>query len=316
MAESLAVTPTGVGILFEDGSDGKWRSYRICALPDRFNQEPDHDVAIEYVREHGEKYPSVTTILDVTVNKPGLQWASARLSVAGCVELAKNGGLPQDPKAAWDALYRKGLTFRQVWDSKADRGTLSHEDLVRLAQGRELPALATYPEDQRGFARGIAAFVADLRPVICESETMLASIEHGYAGRCDLVVELMAPRFSDGTPTPKGRGLLDLKTHESLPRTKPSKTYPKGQPKTPYPENFLQLGLYEVARRECGYEATNWQAVVTVDATGNYDFTCSWLEPRAALDFIPAHRRLKEVAPRVKRPADQLPVGLHGKAAA
>lgn len=314
MAESIQVTPSGVGILFEDGTDGRWRSYRIAALPDRLVD--DQGAALEFVREHGEKLPSVTTILGATVDKPGLQWASARLTVEGCVELARNGGLPQDKEAAISALYKNGLWFRQVWDSKADRGTLSHEDLVHLAAGRELPALDTYPETQRGFAQGVAAFVADLRPVICESETMLASVEHGYAGRCDLVAELTAPRFRDGTPTPEGRGLLDLKTHESLPRTKPSKTFPKGQPKTPYPENFIQLGLYEVARRECGYEATDWQGVLTVDANGDYDFTCSWLQPAAALDFIPTYRRLKEVGSRVKRPADQLPVGLHGKAAA
>lgn len=312
MAETLTVTPTGVGILYEDGSDGRWRSYRIAALPDRLHD--DEDAALEFVREHGEKYPSVTTILGV-LDKPGLPYAAEKLTVAGCVELAQNGGLPPTAEEALSALNRNELRFRQIWDQKAERGKLSHEDLVHLAQGRSLPGLETYPEDQLAFIRGVASFLADLRPEIVESEVMVASVEYGYAGRFDMVASLGAGKFRDGTETPKGRGLIDLKTSEKLPRTKPSNRFPDGQVKTPYPENFLQLGLYEVARRECGYEGTDWQAVVRVDAKGEYDFTCSWLEPEAALDFIPAHRRFKEVASRVKRPADQLPVGLEGRAA-
>lgn len=307
MAESIQVTPSGIGILFEDGTDGRWRSYRIANLPDRVVE--DEGAAMEFVREHGEKLPSVTTILGV-LDKPGLPYAAEKLTVAGCIELAQNGGLPPTVETAMSALYQNELRFRQIWDQKAERGKLSHEDLVHAAQGRTLPGLETYPPDQLAFIRGVAAFLADLRPKIHESEQTIASVEHGYAGRYDFVATLGAATFRDGTQTPKGRGLLDLKTHEKLPRTKPSKTYPQGQVKTPYPENFLQLGLYEIARRECGYEATDWQAIVTVDANGEYDFTCSWLQPEAALDFIPAYRRFKEVASRVKRPTDQLPVGL------
>ena len=316
MAEHLTVTPTGTAILFEDGiGTSAWRSYRIAQLPERFMDDRE-DLAVEYVREHGTKLPSVTTILGATIEKPGLQWAAARMTAKACGELAKEGKLPPSPDEVWDVLYREGLTFRQQWDNKADRGTLTHEDLVHIAEGRELPSLNTYPPEQQQFVRGLACFLADLRPGIIESEQMVASLSHGYAGRCDLVVEFEAQRFPDGTPTPQGRGLVDLKTHEKLPRTKPSKTYPDGQLKTPYPENFLQLGLYEVARRECGLEATDWQAILTVDANGDYDFTCSWLQPEAALDFIPAYKTFKAVGSRVKRPADQLPVGLDGKAAA
>lgn len=317
MAEHLSVTPAGQALLFEDGLDGKWRSYRVCQLPEGLDvyDETTESAALEYVREHGEKLPSVTTVLGI-IEKPGLQWAAARLTAKGCVDLAQNGGLPQDPDQAWNALYRAGLTFRQIWDDKADRGTMSHEDLVHLAEGRVLRPLGAYKPEERGFIQGVAAFISDLRPEIHESEQMVCSLENGYAGRCDLVCTLGAPRFKDGTETPKGRGLVDLKTHEKLPRTKPSNRFPEGQLKTPYPENFLQLGLYEIARRECGLETTDWQAVLTVDANGDYDFTCSWLQPEAALDFIPAYRTLKSVSSRVKRPADQLPVGLDGKAAA
>lgn len=303
MAEHLSVTPSGVGILFEDGEKdpvtkkGKKRCYTIA----RLEAEPG-DVT-EYVREHGTQLPSVTTILGI-IDKPGLQWAAEKLTVKGCVKLAQNGELPQNPEAALGKLWHEGLRFRQVWDSKADRGKLSHEDLVHLAEGRALPALDSYPEDQRKFAQGLASFLADFRPAVLESETMVASLEHGYSGRPDLVATLGITQLPDGSgPAPLGRGLLDLKTHDKMPRTK------AGKVKTPYPENLLQLGLYEIARRESGYERTDWQAVVAVDSEGNYDFTVSWLEPEAALDFLPAYKTFKLASSRVKTAADQRPVG-------
>lgn len=293
MAEHTSTTPSGISILFEDGEPNsvtgksKKRAYTV----------------------NGEKLPSVTTILGI-LDKPGLPWAAEKLTAAGAVELAREGALPLHPAGVLSAMGARNLRFRQVWDGKADRGKLSHEDLVHLAAGRELPPLSDYPREQRGFISGVAAFMADYRPTIHESETMVASLEHGYSGRPDLVVTLGVDRLLDGEPAPRGRGLLDLKTHEKLPRTKPSQTHPRGQIKTPYPENLLQLGLYEIARRESGYEPTDWQAVVSVDVEGTVDFTVSWLEPERALDMLPAYRTFKACASRVKSAADTRPVGL------
>lgn len=319
MAEHLAITPTGVGILFEDGlpdpvtGKGKKRRYLIGRLGEL--RSLDEQVTEDYLREKGEELPSVTTVLGI-LDKPGLPWVAERLTVEGCVRLAAEGGLPQDPERALGRLGQEGLRFRQVWDAKAERGTLRHEDWVHLFAGRELPELDELPESHRKMAMGFAAFLSDFRPTIHEAEQMVASLEHGFSGRPDAVVTLGIDRLPDGTPAPRGRGLVDLKNHERLPRTKPSKTFPKGQVKTPYPENFHQLGLYEIGRVECGYEPTAWRAVVSVDASGDYDFTCSWMEPEEALAFLPAHSAHKRAASRVKRPADQRPAGFEGLAEA
>lgn len=313
MAEHFEITPSGVGILFEDGDKdpatgkGKKRKYTIAAIPG--DEREPIATAVEWVREKGDEFPSVSKIIGI-LSKGGLDWAAAKLTVAGCVELAAEGDLPQDPDAVIGRLFARELWFRQVWDRKADRGKLSHEDLVHIAAGRDLPPLDAYSSDQRAFVQGIAGFLADFRPTIHESEQMVASLKHGYSGRPDLVVTLGIDRLPDGSgPAPQGRGLLDLKTHEKLPRNAPTKACPAGPVKTPYPDNHVQLGLYEVARVESGYQATDWRAVLSVDSKGRYDFTCSWLEPEDALHFLPAFRTFKSISSRVKKPADQRPVG-------
>lgn len=298
MAIHETITPSGISIAFEDGAPdpttgkAKKRAYTV----------------------NGQKLPSVTTILKM-LDKPGLIWWSEKLAVEGCIALAREGVLPLHTDAAFGQLASRQLRHFQVSEKKADRGKLSHEDLVHLAAGERLPGLETYPEDQRAFARGLSGMIADLRPVIHESERMVASLEHGFAGRPDMVVTLGADHLPDGSLLPHGRGLLDLKTHDKMPRTQPSQTYPEGNLKTPYPEALLQVGLYEVARRESGYEPTDWQGVIRVDAEGFADFTVSWLEPEWSLDLLPAFRLFKAAASRVKHVADQLPVGF-GQAAA
>lgn len=287
------LTPSGIAIEFEDGkpdpATGKTRrrSYLV----------------------NGERLPSVTTILSI-LDKPGLVWWSERLTAEGCIELARDGELPTDVEGALGGLARRQLRHFQIKDQKAERGTLSHGDLVHLAAGRALPPLDAYPEDQRGFVRGLAAFLADYRPEIERSELMVASPDHGFAGRLDLHARLGTAVQPNGMSPPGGLGQIDLKTHDRLPRTKPSKADPQGRVKTPYPEHLIQIGLYEVASRECGYAPTDWQGVVRVDAKGNYDFTVSWLEPESALAVLPAYNLLRSVAARVKTEGDTLPVGL------
>lgn len=285
-------TPSGFAIEFEDGEPDpqtdkrKQRCYRV----------------------NGEKLPSVTTILGM-LDKPGLPWAAEKLTVAGCIALAQEGSLPTFVPAALSAMKARELRFRQVWDKKAERGHLTHSDLIALMLGRELRALSSYLPEERAFIQGASSWHADFRPRVEEHEQMVASVEHGYSGRPDFTATLGVKTLPDGTPAPRGLGLLDVKTHEELPRTKPSKTYPRGQVKTPYPENLLQLGLYEVARRESGHEPTDWQAVVSIDSHGDWDFTVSWLPPDHCLSLLPAYRLFKGASSRVKTPNDQRPVG-------
>jgi hypothetical protein len=292
MAEHLTVTPSGFEILFEDGLEDpqtgqkKKRQYTV----------------------NGQKLPAVSTIVGTLDKSEPLKHWAERLAVEGCIELAKSGWLPQDPQTALGRLYDEGLRHFQVSEQKAKRGSLTHEDLVAFGRGEAPRPYSEIPVEDRGFARGVASWFADFRPAVIESEQMVASVELGFAGRPDMTCTLGIKTLPDGSPAPTGLGLVDLKSHEKFPRTKPSQTYPEGNLKTPYAENHFQLGLYEVARRESGYPPSDWRAVVRVDAEGNYDFCLSWLEPESALTILPLFHAFKTVGPRVKRPEDTLAV--------
>ena len=235
-----AQTPVGVTIAFEDGEpDESGQAKRRC------------------YRVNGEKLPSVTTVTG-QFEKPGLQWAAEKLTVAGCVALAHDGELPLDVMGCLSRLRARGLRFRQIWDRKAERGHLAHGDLVAYATGGELPDILSVPPEERGFLQGVAAFQSDHAPEVLYSELIVASPRYGFAGRLDSLLRL---RGRDGV------GLLDLKTTESIPR------YADGSPKPPYLENILQVSGYHMAAIESGYPAADWAAVLRVEASGEYVLT-------------------------------------------
>lgn len=258
-------TPNGLTITFEDG-------------------EPDPETGKSKRRSYlidGEKFDSVTTVLGV-LDKPGLKYGAEKATMAGAIELARNGGLPQDLDRAIGRLQSEGLRFWQVWGGKARRGTVSHEDLVRLTLGQEIFDLDTFPEDQQAFIRGVSGWVADERPEILEAEVMVASKPLRVAGRHDLFGRL--PRRH-----PTAKFLIDLKTTDKLPR------YKSGEVKPPYPEHLLQLGAYELLRRASGYEPSDYQAVLRVDAAGAHDLFVTVADPAAFVAVLECYRALKGV---------------------
>ena len=238
MAVHETVTPSGISITFEDGEKGedgkgKRRAYWV----------------------NGEKHPSITTITG-QFEKPGLTWAAEKLTVEGCLNLAADGELPNFTPAALSALKARGLRFDQVWRSKADRGTLSHGDLLAFALGEEPSDLDAALPAERGFLRGVAAFQVDHEPVAVHSEFMVGSPTFGFAGRPDFLGEL--PKLREGV------GLLELKTTEEIPR------YASGLAKPPYTEAILQIGGQSKGCVESGYPVPEWAAVLRVEASGEY----------------------------------------------
>lgn len=257
------ITPSGYSILFEDGAEDpetgkrKRRSYTV----------------------NGQKLASVTTVLGC-LDKGGLTWAAAKVSVQGAITLARNGELPANLDGAISRLRSRGLWFQEVWNAKADRGTLAHSDLVALMTGGELRELDAMEPEERRMAQGIARWYADMRPVAIEQETMVASLEHGFAGRPDLYCTIP-------TLHPTARWLCDLKTTEELPRDRYENVKP------PYDEMLLQLSGYEIARRESGYEPSDFQAILRVDGTGEIDFWPTVVGSELFLGVLGAWRSLK-----------------------
>jgi hypothetical protein len=264
MAVHETITPSGFSIVFEDGEPddkgkSKRRSYTV----------------------NGEKLVSVTTVLGC-LDKPGLKYAAEKLGVQGAIILAQDGRLPASVDGALSRMKAEDLRFWQVWDKKKDRGTLAHEDLLALATGAPLPDLDALEPEQRGFAQGVAGWFADARPVAIQQEQSVASVEHGFAGRHDLYCTIP-------TLHPTARFLLDLKTTAELPRDRYENV------KAPYPEMLLQLGGYEVARVESGYEPSDYQAVLRVDSTGATDLFVTVVDPSLYLGVLGAYKALKGV---------------------
>lgn len=276
MAEHVTTTPCGWRLEFEDGEPdpltdkSKRRSYTV----------------------EGETYPSVTTILGI-LDKPGIPYAAEKLTVKAAIDLAREGELPMSVDGALSRMKARELRFYQVWQGKAKSGTLAHEDLVALGTGAELRDLDEYLPAEQGFIRGVSDWYADCHPTTLDTETPVASLEHGFAGRYDLRARFLHDSRKAIEAQVVGlTGRVDLKTTEALPRWK------DGTVKPPYPEMILQLAGYELAAVECGHAASDFQAVLRVDSTGAYDFTTSWLIPD---DFLPILHAYRGVA-LAKRP--------------
>jgi hypothetical protein len=265
VAEQTTTTPAGIEIRFEDGLPGPdGKSKRRCYWV------------------NGQKLPSVTTVLNV-LDKPGLKFWGEKIGVAGAIALAKEGKLPLNVPAALSAMQARDLRIFQSSDKAASRGTLAHEDLLAVVTGEKPADLDAVPRDQRGFLRGVAAFASQHRPEAIDTETMVASLVHGFSGRYDVRARL---RGIDGV------GLLDLKTTEELPRYKNLAVRP------PYDENLLQVEGYDIASVESGYGKSDYRAIVRVDSKGEWDLTISWAEHDDFLAALRLYQRLRELSDR------------------
>lgn len=172
-------------------------------------------------------------------------------------------------------LQREGKDWRDVRDEAAQRGTNSHSLLLQvLTKGRA--GLADLPDDERAYGQAVFRWVRDRRPEIELAETMIASVEHGFAGRFDVLGEI------DGVRT-----LADLKTVTKWSYQGPGKKRP------PYDENLLQLDLYQQGLVESGYEPAERGLIVRVGPDGTYDETFVDLDPRRGLGVLAAYQAKK-----------------------
>jgi hypothetical protein len=265
LAEHTTTTPSGLTIVFEDGLPG----------PDGKSRRRSYTV-------NGQKLPSVTTVLNC-LDKPGLVIWGEKIGLAGAIALAQEGNLPAYLDAALSAMQARNLRSFQASKKAADRGTLSHEDLLAIVTGEKPADLNGVPINQHGFLRGVAAFVSQHRPEALDAETMVASVEHGFSGRYDLRARL---RGVDGI------GLLDLKTTEQLPRYKNLAVRP------PYDENLLQVEGYDIASVESGYGKSDYRAIVRVDSKGDWDLTISWAAHDDFLAALRLYQHLRELSDR------------------
>lgn len=271
------VTPSGIEIEYEPGP----HTYRI-----RFpagGDSPEGDGWKDAV--------SVSTVLDVLYKGGLTKWAE-RLAREAVIALwgtklnkTNDGRLAVWVRGEWhyataenlrDLIRSEKLDSDSVRDAGGDRGNSVHAAFETWCEDFTMPVPDFHPEEERGYIEGLRKFLVDVGQVKSkpESEVMVASYEHQFAGRFDATIVLQEANLITKPATPtwtaegpnhhsakapvytalSGRTLVDIKT-----------------PKSIYVTHHLQLSAYEQARLECGMPATKQQIVVRVGSDGTYE---------------------------------------------
>lgn len=230
----ISPTPSGRKIVYYD----KAHRYRI-----------DRGDGMDFV-------PSVSTILDKAVSKNLSGWAE-RGAVLGVQTLASRGRPVEQmgPDAILDEMHSQGLRHYQRRDAAALRGTSVHTAFEQLALGTP-PKLSSFPIGERGYVQAIAKWWMEHEPTVEHSEVMVASWEHGFAGRMDLVTA--------------EHGVVDLKTSKAIRES-----------------HHYQTAGYRIGLRESGYGGVDAGWVLRVGEDGTFEFVKSWATEQ---QFLSLHR--------------------------
>lgn len=201
-----------------------------------------------HVTEPGGKRtrkPSVTTLLDAIIPKPGIApWAEAR-GIEGAIEAVRRGDIDPatvlDPVDAVRAL-RLGADAQK--EEAATRGLNVHDLLERYMLDGSPPNPASAPPAHAGYIRALAMWLVKARPEPTQVEQLVYSARHGYAGRLDLRCVI------DGADT-----LVDLKTQANA---------------GIYEGAHVQTAMYRLAAEECGDPAPERTVVVVLAENGAF----------------------------------------------
>lgn len=258
------VTPTGerverdipgVGlVVFENYGPGEWMTQK---------GEPAKRSRRRYLLD-GEEVDSVSSIVDALRKEALERWIEDQ-ACRGAVQAERLGELTDVPEEdyAW-RIRSLGLGASAKRDEGADRGTVIHEAMQGLAEGR-VPNPADVPGAARPWIQGaMRAWLAlEITPGnVILSEEIVAHPELRYAGRPDLVAKI------DGVVT-----LLDYKS---------------GRGRV-YGEAHFQTRLYQMALACCGIPVERIVLVGIADDGGFELIDCAVTEDQAAALLV-VHR--------------------------
>ena len=310
----VTITPSGIPIYFQSEPKrlyrvGKFESLDSAELPEDLVKSAQGDW-----EGFWDEVPSVSTVLGV-LDKPGLPWWGMKVGADGvaklhnlgmvksmvlpggsqpvltCVRVIKREGakgqtvreldwntwLVAGEEQLVDLLVFAQLSTNHVKKSAGDRGQAVHDAFELWAAEGIHPDPSVFPPTERGYVEGLLAFLKDVPSAEPEGhEVLVASREHGFAGRYDLRLRTYEAHDVVVHRTPKGgpqykrlepaRLLTDLKTSKGV-----YTTHPK------------QLEGYEIASVESGYEPTDARGILHVSSEGEYEFVRSWA---VADDFL------------------------------
>jgi hypothetical protein len=212
----------------------------------------------------GKPIPGVTTILSC-INKPALMPWAVKMTRDYWLQALKSGRTDHAAihKESWNA-------HRNFSKAAADIGSNVHEYAECALKGLPLPELKT-DEAKRG-AEAFHKWQAAHKIKLLASERMVFSLEHYYAGTCDLVAEI------DGEYC-----VGDFKTSSGI-----------------YPEMRLQTAAYQNAiQEEKGFKVDARWIIRFDKKTGEFeakrftDFELDFLGFKSALTL---HKALQAIA--------------------
>lgn len=233
----------------------------------------------------GERVPSVSTVAGI-YEIPALMPKAVKMQEEAVIALAQSGvdiaNLTREQLRAklWDA----GTHYDAIWKRARERGDIAHDMLLALIGDGKVPSLADYPEDLRPWISAGLKFVRDFKPKPIAAEYLVASAEHGFAGRSDLLCELQDGRVARvDYKTVSAWSYLPLRKDEAEP----------GRLRPPYDESLIALAGYELAAVESGYLASDLRLVVRLGPDGEYDATGSHATETVFLASLTAYREKK-----------------------
>lgn len=237
------VTPSGIQISYYD------KAHRYKIGRPALKGASTVDGSMRFV-------PSASGILDA-LPKALTGWGEG-LGVKGALDVivdawAENGREP----ATWtvpqllEAMKRANLRWWQVREVAAIQGTDVHEVFEQLSLGRP-PRMSEIPLEKRGFVQAICRFWAERDPHVYHAELMVASWEHQFAGRMDLLASL----------DDDGPAVIDLKTSKKIRES-----------------HHFQTAGYQIGVSESGYGPCSEGYVLRVGADGKYELVKSWAKP-------------------------------------
>lgn len=165
------------------------------------------------------------------------------------------------------ALRDNKLTWRDVRDQAANRGTNVHKHALNaLSEGREV-SFGELTDEERGYAQGVTGFWLDHEPEVIAAEAVVADLDAGVAGRFDLLCRIGGELV-----------MLDAKTSGYL-----------------SPKFVVQVSGYAKLAAACGYGDATAGAVLQVTAEGTYNLIRFDLAPEAFDRALAVYRQAAEI---------------------
>src|SRR4051812_35750669 len=109
--------------------------------------------------------------------------------------LAHLDGTHATRESVMELLVEEKLTVNHQTDKAAHRGVNVHSALETWCSSGHIPETDLYEDHERGYVEGLSRFIAAINHVaeVDGMEVMVGSLEHLYAGRFDLVLNISQP---------------------------------------------------------------------------------------------------------------------------